>query len=259
MIGQATASLEAPPRRWAQRAWGSAYLHRRQDWRVLWPHLRALPRTGIRVLDAGCGPGAWTLELAARRPGWRLVGLDRRPPAAAEDAAARLGLQNAEFHQGAFLDFAPAEAFDVVLTVHSAHYTFDDGDGAALFQRFRDWLAPGGVLLLLGPRREPEIPFVRWLPRPRLEYVFTLDALREACATAGLRIETCAPAIGPLGTIAKQLDCLAAGPLRRLVLTAGLYPLQLLLVSLDPPRGSTGGASFACLLAARAPLAKERA
>ena len=253
MIGQATAALERPPRRWVQRVWGVPYIQRRQDWAVAWPRLASLPRSGIRLLDAGCGPGAWTLEVAARRPGWEVVGLDRGAVDAPRAAAVRLRLSNVTFHQGDFLDFVPADRFDVVLSVFSAHYLFKAGQGAELFHRFRRWLAPGGSLVLLGPRREGAIPFAPWLPRPDLEYVLSDDDLVDACAVSGLKVDSLTGSIGRLGTMVKQLDCLARGPFRRVVLT-GLYPVQCALAVLDEhgparPRGR----SFAWLLIARAP------
>ena len=233
MIGQATAALQPIPRRWLQRAWGMPYIPKRQDWAAMWPYLQQLPQEGVRLLDAGCGPGTWTLELAARRPGWSLLGLDMETPRAAQADRERLGLSNVEFAQAGFLDFQPPARFDVVLSIYSAHYLFEADRGVELFQRFRSWLKPGGRLFLLGPRREEEIPFVSWLPRPNLEYVFSLADLSRACEASQLAIEVVHGCVGRLGTMAKQLDCMADGPFRRLLLLSGLYPLQWLLSALD--------------------------
>src|SRR5690348_7193228 len=117
MVGQATAAMEPAPRRWLQRVWGLPYIHARQDWSVAWPALAAMPREGIRLLDAGCGRGRWALELAARRPGWQVIGLDRDAAALrlAESARRKLRLDNLSFVQGDFVDFRSLPVFDVVL------------------------------------------------------------------------------------------------------------------------------------------------
>src|SRR5690606_16771659 len=100
MIGSATATLDAWPRRTLVRLLGgSPDVGMRQRWDALWPSLASLPQSTLRVLDAGCGPGTWTLEIAARRPQWRVVGIDRiaDSTAAAAHAARRLGIANAAF------------------------------------------------------------------------------------------------------------------------------------------------------------------
>lgn len=49
-------------------------------------------RPGERVIEAGCGAGAVLMQIAARRPGVQLIGLERDP------AAAALARQNAELN-----------------------------------------------------------------------------------------------------------------------------------------------------------------
>src|SRR5690606_21749170 len=60
-----------------------------------------LPAEG-RVLDGGCGFGLFSLYYALRRPGLRLVGVDRdaRRIAMARRAAERLGLTNVHYEVG---------------------------------------------------------------------------------------------------------------------------------------------------------------
>lgn len=252
MIGQATAALESAPRRWLRRAWGIPYVQKRQDWLALWPYLRALPDRPRRVLDAGCGTGTWTLELAARRPAWSVVGVDRGPVDVAEHARRRLGLKNAAFAQSDFLAYEPDARFDVVISVYSAHYLFEADLGDELFRRIRRWLAPGGLLLLLGPRCERDVPFASWLPRPALDYVLTADDVARACRAGGLRIENAHGAIGRLGVMAMQMACLGRGRSAERLIQLTSYPLRWALATLDARFHHRSSATFAWLVVARA-------
>lgn len=258
MLGRATARLAVPPRGWVRRVWGVADVHTRQKWTALWPVLAALPERGIRLLDAGCGAGAWSLELAARRPGWTIVGLDRDRAALdeAERARARLGLPNVSFVGEDFLAFGGDGRHDIVLSVASAHYLAEEGKGDALFERFGEWLAPDGRLVLLGPRRVDDVWFAPRLARPEWHAVFTAEELAALCARRGLRVEMLAGSIGPLGTLAKQLYWEAAR--RSAWLTRLSYPVQWLLSAVDArvPHHDARG-TLMLLLVARAPAARD--
>jgi SAM-dependent methyltransferase len=233
MLGQAIAALEPISHRWLQHVWGYSDIHTRQKWMVVWPHLARLPENGLRLLDAGCGPGDWALELAARRPGWSVVGLDREEKSlqAAEAARRHLRLSNVSFVPSDFLDFQTAEPFDVVLSVCSAHYLVENGQGGELFQCIRTWLKSDGRLFLLGPRQVQEAPFVSWLPRPQWHSAFSFEDLSHLCQANELAIEILCGRIGPLGTLAKQLAWIGESRFR--LLARGLYPLQWVLTSLD--------------------------
>lgn len=253
MIGSATATLDAWPRRTLVRLLGgSPDVGMRQRWDALWPSLASLPQSTLRVLDAGCGPGTWTLEIAARRPQWRVVGIDRiaDSTAAAAHAARRLGIANAAFTCADFERFHTRQPFDVVLSVCSAHYLVAAGRGPALFARFHAWLKPGGRLMAILPRHRDEIPFVTWLPSPAWHRVCRLDDLRALCAGAGLVIEHVHPVVGRAGILARQIGWSRAPHPRLLGL---LYPIERLLAWADarrPPSG-TEPAMFWVLLARR--------
>jgi SAM-dependent methyltransferase len=257
MLGQAIAPLYPAPRRWLQRVWGAPDNHTRQQWDALWPHLARLPRAGVRPLDAGSGDDGWTSELAARRPGWHVAGIDRsRERVAQADAACRrLHVCNADFVRADFLAYRPADTYDAVLTVASAHYLAEEGEGAPLFQRSGDWLAPGGHLLFFGPRGRDEVPRLAYLPPPfRLRDLLDGEALLALCRGAGLTVDLLARCLGPLATHAKQLSCLAGGSR---AMSAASCPVQLLLTACDGARAPEArrGRSAAWLLVAhrRAP------
>src|SRR5438876_904160 len=101
MIGRAKASLEPGLRRWLVRLWGLPDIHVRQKWSAVWPHLASLPTGPLCLLDAGCGDGAWAIELAARRPQWSITGVDRARACieAADVLRRRLALRNVDFVQ----------------------------------------------------------------------------------------------------------------------------------------------------------------
>jgi SAM-dependent methyltransferase len=225
MIGRAIAKLEAPPRRWVQHVFGVPSIHYRQKWRIVWPELERLPDRDIRLLDAGCGKGAWALEIAARRPRWKVLGLDRDPASLsiAEGRRRRLNLKNVEFLEFDFLNYEPEWRLDVILAIASAHYVVQAGYGDELFRRFHRWLAPDGMLLMFGPRIGHEVPVAPFLAPPVRKRVYSSDQLRQLCATGGLEIEVLKPCIGVLGTTAKQIAITTGhSPL----LAVASYPLQ---------------------------------
>jgi trans-aconitate methyltransferase len=226
----------------------------RQKWTAVWPVLSRLPNTGLRVIDAGCGDGTWTAELATRRPGWQLLGIDLEDAQiqrAARDAK-RLGLTNVQYQTTDFLEFRPPRPADAILSVSSAHYLVEQGLGPAIFRAFADWLVDGGRLVLYGPRRSSDIPMLRGLPKPfAMRDVLAVDGLMSLCAGAGLEIEQLV-AVGRLpGTIAKQLARFSTSSTAARVV---LYPLQLGLLGVDQARAQAPAAdvrSSALLLVAR--------
>ncbi|MGH9632221.1 MAG: class I SAM-dependent methyltransferase [Bryobacteraceae bacterium] len=214
-----------------RRVWGLADIHRRQKWAALSPYLSLLPARA-RLLDAGCGEGAWSLELAALHPQWSITAIDKDLDRlkTAEAARQRLHLDNVSFTATDFFSFQSAEPFDAVLSVASAHYLVHAGSGHELFARFAEWLRPGGYLFLFSPRRGRETPYYRGLPVPAIPSLFGADELTTLTKSSGLTIHILHPAIHGPGAIAKQLDTLAG---KSHLLRFGFYPLEILLNELD--------------------------
>lgn len=107
-------------------------------------------RPGMSVLDAGCGGGEVTLELARRvGPAGHVVGmemdervLEHARAASAKADASRWGA--VEWRAGRVEDLAESAAFDVV---YSRFLLSHLGDPADALRRMRRALRPGGLLV----------------------------------------------------------------------------------------------------------------
>jgi cyclopropane fatty-acyl-phospholipid synthase-like methyltransferase len=97
---------------------------------------------GALVLDLGCGDGAKTKRLAER---FEVVGVDLSTE---QLRLARGAVPAATFVQGDFLELdVPPASVDAVTAFYSFMHVPRD-EHAALLARIRDWLKPGGYLLV---------------------------------------------------------------------------------------------------------------
>jgi SAM-dependent methyltransferase len=104
-------------------------------------------RPGMRVLDAGCGPGRHALELARR--GIAVVGVDASPDFLTLGRA-EAGDLPVEFHEADVRAITYADAFDAVLCLCQGGFGLLGGDDDELdvVARFAAALRPGGRLAL---------------------------------------------------------------------------------------------------------------
>jgi SAM-dependent methyltransferase len=110
--------------------------------------VRALAlKPGMRVLDAGCGPGRHTIELACR--GMRVVGVDTSPDFLALARAAAEGL-SAEFYELDVRALQFVAEFDAVICLCQGGFGLLGGGDAELevVDRFARALLAGGRLAL---------------------------------------------------------------------------------------------------------------
>ena len=110
--------------------------------------IRPLP--GSAVLDACCGPGRHSLELASR--GYRVTGIDITEAyleAARESAAAWDPVPAPRFIRADLREFRCSEAFDFAINLYTSFgYFAEPEDDLAALRRLREALRPGGALLL---------------------------------------------------------------------------------------------------------------
>jgi SAM-dependent methyltransferase len=117
------------------------------DQQVTWIHTHLLPDRSARILDLGCGPGLYTLRLAAL--GHDCAGIDFSPASIdyAREQAARVGaacsymledIRRAGYGTG----------YDLVMLIFGEFNVFHMSDTAIILRKAYQALAPGGILLL---------------------------------------------------------------------------------------------------------------
>jgi len=98
-----------------------------------------------RVLDLGCEPGTWALELAPLVESW--LGIDVAPAFIehARNSARAQGLHHLQFRAGDFLKGWEGQSFDLVV-LGGTLGLLEDEEVVSLLRRVRQQLAPGGLV-----------------------------------------------------------------------------------------------------------------
>ena len=102
---------------------------------------------GQRVLDLGCGWGAFTIHAAARFPGSRFVAVSNSHAQGetVRRRAAEAGLTNVEVHTADVLAFEPEGHFDRVVSVEMFEHL---RNWKEMLRRVATWLEPEGRLFV---------------------------------------------------------------------------------------------------------------
>jgi SAM-dependent methyltransferase len=114
---------------------------------------RVLPATRgpyRRILDAGCGVGVFTMELAKQHPDALVLGVDMEPALVdrASNIARRAGLVNCRFEVCDVTSLPFRDEFDLVVSVDNLEHVEND---VAAMENLRAALVPGGTLVVHVP------------------------------------------------------------------------------------------------------------
>jgi len=200
-----------------------------------------------RILDAGCGRGVFTYELAKRFPEAKVVGidLDQDQLRTNKDIAQRANISNIEFQHGDVAKISIKSEFDLVLSVDNLEHVEDD-QGA--LRALASALQPGGRLILHVPGYER-----RWflfsfrenfsVPGHRRPG-YTLEAIIEMISATNLLIvEQASYTFGWLETFSNNISYLITkAEAKNRIIYALFFPLLNLLSWLGrnshPPKGA---------------------
>jgi 2-polyprenyl-3-methyl-5-hydroxy-6-metoxy-1,4-benzoquinol methylase len=138
-------------------------------------------RTGISVLDVGCGAGRAIVALAGAHPRSRFTGHDfsDQAIAAARAAAAELGLRNVSFEVRDVAAPPGPERYDLVTAFDAIH---DQADPAAVLRAIRARLAPDGIFLMQDIRASSALEHN--LDHPLAAFLYAVSCMH--CMTVSL-------------------------------------------------------------------------
>jgi 2-polyprenyl-3-methyl-5-hydroxy-6-metoxy-1,4-benzoquinol methylase len=166
-------------------------------WRWLQRHLPGIEPGSKRLLDVGCGSGAFTIGLA--RAGYEALGIswDERNQRVATERAALCGAELATFEVqdvrklGERTDLVGR--FDVVVCCENIEHIVDD---KKLMRAMSACLKPGGQLLLTTPNlnyipltRDDDGPFEPIEDGRHVRKGYDAAMLEELCRESGLRLD----------------------------------------------------------------------
>jgi 2-polyprenyl-3-methyl-5-hydroxy-6-metoxy-1,4-benzoquinol methylase len=180
--------------------------------------LPATRGTHRRILDAGCGIGVFTMELAKRHPDAEVIGVDFEDELVkrANLVAQRAGLANCRFRTGDVTELGLDSEFDLVVSVDNLEHVQDDVLALANLRRA---LVPGGRLvvhvpgyyrrwLLVGKRVNFDVP-------GHMRPGYLAEDLVAKMQAAGLVVEDARHTYGVLETFTNNLSYLITGAERR--------------------------------------------
>jgi 2-polyprenyl-3-methyl-5-hydroxy-6-metoxy-1,4-benzoquinol methylase len=144
------------------------------------------------LLDAGCGEGLFTAEVAARFPGWSVVGADLEERQLATARASADGLPNVSFLRTDLTEDLALERYDAVVALECLEEIEDDETAIANIAKA---LRPGGLFVGHVPERDWK-PILRtsdpiW--RHEVRHGYHAEELAEMLQRAGLHVRRIEP------------------------------------------------------------------
>ncbi len=195
---------------------------------------RVLPTTKgsyRMILDAGCGSGVFSFELAKLHPEAQVVGVDSDPElvARASEIARRAQLANCSFQEGDVTKLDFEDAFDLVVSVDNFEHVEDDIEA---MRTLLHALRPGGRLVVHVPGYER-----RWILFSRrvnfdvpghVRPGYKADQLVGKLQEAGFQVTTHQYTYGAVETFTNNISYLITGAdQRRKLQYAVVFPLLL--------------------------------
>lgn len=211
-------------------------------------------RDNERLLDVGCGTGAFTI--GAAKLGYESLGLswDERNQTVAQKRAAISGAKTAKFEicDVRNLDHRKdlVGQFDIVLCCENMEHIVDD---FRLMKAMAECLKPGGRLLLTSP-------YIRRVPQSSMDYGPFPDVedgrhvrrgynrvmLAELCVAAGIQIEEISFVSGPISQAGAYIQA-ACGRIHPAIGWLVVLPLRPLPPLLDGVLGRLLGTTAFCI------------
>ena len=195
---------------------------------------RVLPATAgsyRAILDAGCGSGVFSFELAKRHPEAKVTGVELEPDLVDRDneIAKRAHLTNLEFEQGDVTKLDFEDEFDLVISVDNFEHVEDD---IAAMRTLLHALRPGGRLVAHVPGYER-----RWLVFGRrvnfdvpghVRPGYKAEDLVRKLGEAGFQVTAHQYTYGVIETFTNNISYLITGAdQRRKVQYAAVFPVLL--------------------------------
>ena len=183
------------------------------------------------ILDAGCGSGVFSFELAKRHPEAKVTGVELEPGlvARANEMARRAHLSNCSFQEGDVTKLDFSDEFDLVVSVDNFEHVEDD---IAAMRTLLHALRPGGRLVAHVPGYER-----RWiLLRRRVNFDvpghvrpgYRAAELVAKLQNAGFQVSGYQYTYGMLETFTNNISYLITGAdQRRKLAYAAVFPVLL--------------------------------
>ena len=183
------------------------------------------------ILDAGCGSGVFSFELAKRHPEAKVTGVELEPDlvARANEMARRAHLSNCSFQEGDVTKLDFSGEFDLVVSVDNFEHVEDD---IAAMRTLLHALRPGGRLVAHVPGYER-----RWiLLRRRVNFDvpghvrpgYRAEELVGKLQNAGFQVSSYQYTYGMLETFTNNISYLITGAdQRRKLAYAAVFPVLL--------------------------------
>ena len=181
------------------------------------------------ILDAGCGPGVFTFEMAKRFPESNVTGVDIEDSLLVTNTqiAENLTLDNCRFEHIDLTDMEECERFDLILSVDNLEHIEDDDNA---LRRFYQALTDGGELIIHVPGYERRWFIFGWAVNILIEGHYrpgyTKGQLTKKLNDAGFKIREIYYTYGWIETISNNISySISKGEMKNKIFYAMIFPL----------------------------------